>query len=103
MIIKSLKKLQERGFIEKWDSLWIGWEKYAVSNWYLHWITVNNDRIFTNLSLDKIEFCREAYWYKPLEWDFPEFKEWDYEALYRVVIKLYELIENKDYNEIDIF
>lgn len=103
-MIRNLLGLESKGYLNEWDRLSFEGLSYRVCGRYLENTEHNNEKIFEELGIsDKIGFCEEAYWYDPKYWDFPECEEWDYEALYRVAIKLYKLIENKDYNEIDIF
>lgn len=103
-MIRNLLDLESKGYLNEWDELDFDGLYYKVCDTHLQSTEYNNDKILDTLCIsDKIGFCKEAYWYDPKYWDFPECKERDYEALYRVAIKIYRLIEDIDYNEIDIF
>lgn len=104
-MIKTLKELQEAWKIKRGDIIYFDNMKYTVSRNHLsNGSSDLNDFIFTHLWIeDKYKFCSDWYWYKANFWSFPICKVDDCEALYRVAVSLYELIENKDYSEIDIF
>lgn len=69
----------------------------------------NNAKLFTELDIDKIEFCTKSYGYPPeADGQWPYAKEHDYKAITRVVRDLYMLIEGvqeevKEIEEVDRF
>lgn len=54
-----------------------------------------NDKIFQDLEISKFDIAKQAYGYYPFSGDWPECKKDDYPALTRLVVKLYEIIEEK--------
>lgn len=104
MAIKSLKELQEAWKISRGDIIYFYDIEYMVTHSHLSNSNGINGLIFKHLWIEnKHKFCSDLYWYKTIEWDFPIYRGNDMEALYRVAIKIYELIENMDYSEIDVF
>ena len=72
---------------------------YIVHNSYLNCSRYFNDKIFQDLKIPKTEIAEQEYGYPPLSANdypsWPECKEDDYPALTRLVVKLYEIIEEK--------
>lgn len=54
-----------------------------------------NDKIFRDLEISKSDIAEQAYGYYSFSGDWPECKKDDYPALTRLVVKLYEIIEEK--------
>jgi hypothetical protein len=74
---------------------------YDVCESYLHNNgTGGNSVIFDVLGIpNKEAFCKDAYGYKPMGGDWPEFYVDDYAALSRCVCKLFEFIEDRENKE----
>lgn len=60
---------------------------------YLESLSNNNNKIFDELNLDKKEFCAKHYGYESGTGNWPLCKDYDYPALTRVVMALFEIIE----------
>lgn len=78
------------------DIVYLKGIQYSVREKYLREeLTRNNNKIFDVLSISsKEDFASDAYNYKSTLGAWPECKYGDYEALTRLVIKLYKIIES---------
>lgn len=68
-------------------------DKYYIYTVYSQHLCIRssgyNDQIFTDLKLNKFNFCSDCYGYEPGKGDWPESKNGDYTALTRVVEALF--------------
>lgn len=65
--------------------------QYTVRRRFLNGENCWNSRIFELLKVNKVEFCRNAYGYMPYnDCPWPECDDYDYEALSRVIISIFE-------------
>lgn len=82
--------------LKKSDQVYFNNEKYIVNNSFIgsqeH---INNDRIFEELSISKYSFCSKLYGYDTSTGSWPYCKIDDYEALTRVCLELFRIIEKK--------
>lgn len=63
---------------------------YEVRSCYLEEPSYHNDLIFRRLGLDKKIFCTNAYGYEAAGGSFPQCKDYDLEALHRVINGLFD-------------
>ena len=68
---------------------------YEVCDSYLHHVEGINDAIFSDLGLNKMDFCKEHYGYSVSTGCWPDYKYSDYEAAKRVIDALFDLIIEK--------
>lgn len=68
--------------------------RYSVKSSFLSNIRGHNDEIFEKLKLNPIKIAEKEYGYTPNDGTWPECKMNDYEALTRLVIELYKIIES---------
>jgi hypothetical protein len=57
----------------------------VVMERYIEFTEATNYKIFNVLSVDKESFCRKYYEYEPEGGSWPQYREGDFEALYRVL------------------
>lgn len=69
---------------------------YKVYENYLSNTKGYNDAIFADLKLSKKQVAAEAYGYSCGDGQWPEYRMYDYEALTRLVIFLFEEIEKRE-------
>lgn len=92
---KCLADLQGKT-LEYGDIVYLKGIRYTVQSRFLKEEYVNNDKIFDVLSISsKEEFATNAYGYDCYGGAWPECNRNDYEALTRLVIELYKIIEEK--------
>lgn len=65
---------------------------YKVQGCYLEEACYYNALIFSKLHLDKYSFCTNAYGYETNSGEFPNSRDYDFEALHRVLNDLFEYI-----------
>ena len=105
MKINNLKELNKRKTLEYDDSIIfnvLGEEiEYHVFSANLGRVTMddrNNAYIFDKLKLDKMKLSTECYGYETrngINKNWPEYKNYDFEAVTRLVKRLYEIIEGR--------
>ena len=106
MNINNLKQLEERGTLEYNDTVYFTVKeetvKYKVEPVWLGNIenTIQNDKIFKLLEINKYELAIEAYGHEfspsDVEGTWPESNREDYPALTRLVKELYLIIEKPE-------
>ena len=121
--VRNLKELEEAKLLIKGDMAVFCFEKengtkvkmtheisQSYSGCFLNNVDHgNNSILFTELDIDKIEFCEKSYGYPSAgQGQWPYAKEHDYKAIARVVRDLYMLIEGvqkkvEEIEEIDRF
>lgn len=100
MIITNLEELQAKKTLERSDEVVFNISdtqiKYRVRGRFLDELNeMYNDRIFTFLKLDKMTLAIDCYGYDIRSGGWPNSRTDDFEALTRLVKKLYEIIEER--------
>lgn len=87
--------------LEKDDKVYFGDLEYKVCISFLSTPRHNNRKIFEELNItDKVSFCTACYRYEAdAGGDFPNCHNYDYEALTRVTLKLFEFYEKSIINK----
>lgn len=100
MKITNLKELNKRKTLKLNDKVIFtasGEEiEYNVFSGHLGGRGNDNDYVLRQLNIDKKQIATECYKYTPLNCHdhyWPEFKDYDFKALTRLVKRLYEIIE----------
>lgn len=100
MIINNLKELREVWKLSNWDRInfWHITMIVCYDHFYSYWSSSHDDMVKSLFgSVEKWSFCSDAYWYTSTKWIFPNYKENDFGAAYRVVEKIYvEILWQKD-------
>lgn len=92
MIINNLKELREIWRLSDGDHLVFCGSIFAVCSNYLYimWATKQKEAVNKLFkSVNKRDFCSDAYWYSSTEWIFPNYRNDDYVSAYRVAEKIY--------------
>jgi hypothetical protein len=70
--------------------------KGTVYDRYINFTVVNNDYIFNILNIEEpYKFCEKYYGYQPNKGCWPECHSEDFQALQRLLIAIFEIIEGK--------
>ena len=100
MKITNLKELNKRKTLELGDEVEFHLKdeviEYEVKTWFLSSYDHDNDFIFTKLELDGWDLAEKYYGYTAGGGCWPNARHSDYEALTRLVKRLYEIIERKE-------
>lgn len=92
---KSFKQLNGKTLKQN-DVLVFDKYKYNVHSDFLNNPELTNDVLFDHFGIDAIEFCEAAYGYKSKSGFWPECKHNDFEALTRVALLIFFMLEDKE-------